>query len=194
MQIYLIRHPKPLDVLGLCYGRRDVAVGADETWIAAAAVRQTLSASVLQDAAIYSSPLSRCVLLARALATQLAPVVDHDLIEMDFGSWEGQAWDTVPRYQLDDWAQDLWGYRPGGGENANALAERWRQFVIRLRPMRRAAVVAVTHAGVIRVALAQAGRGTLSDLAQAPIEFGSVHCFAFPETASAPFDRVRVRA
>jgi alpha-ribazole phosphatase len=175
MQIYLIRHPKPVDVLGACYGRRDVAVGAEDTGAAALAVRQQLPASVLQNASIYTSPLSRCATLARDLAAPGVPIVDHDLIEMDFGSWEGRSWDAVPRGQLDAWSRDLWGYRPGGGENAQAVAERWNRFLIRLRRMNRENVVAVTHAGVIRVALAQVGRRDLGELAEAPVEYGAVH-------------------
>ena len=30
MHIYLIRHPPPIDVDGLCYGRLDVAVGEQD--------------------------------------------------------------------------------------------------------------------------------------------------------------------
>ena len=190
MQIYLIRHPKPLDVLGACYGRQDVAVGADETRAAAIVVRQQLPASVLQNAPIYTSPLSRCATLARALAAPGVPLVDHDLIEMDFGSWEGRSWDTVPREQLDGWAEDLWGYRPGGGENAQAVAGRWNRFLSRLHGMDRETVVAVTHAGIIRVALAQAGRRDLGELAEAPVEYGAVHALALSDCSVALAQRV----
>jgi alpha-ribazole phosphatase len=181
MQIYLIRHPKPVDVLGACYGRRDVAVGAEDTWAATLAVRQQLPASVLQNASIYTSPLSRCATLAGDLAAPGVPTVDHDLIEMDFGSWEGRSWDAVPREQLDAWSRDLWGYRPGGGENAQAVADRWNRFLNRLRRMNRETVVAVTHAGVIRVALAQAGRRDLADLTEAPVEYGAVHALVLSD-------------
>jgi alpha-ribazole phosphatase len=190
MQIYLIRHPKPLAVLGTCYGRLDAAVDADETCAAAIAVRQRLPASVLRNAPIYTSPLSRCATLARALAAPGVPIVDHDLIEMDFGSWEGRSWDTVPREQLDSWAQDLWGYRPGGGENAQAVAGRWDRFLSRLRSMNRETVVAITHAGVIRVALAQAGRRDLGELTEAPVEYGAVHALALSDCPAALARRV----
>jgi len=175
MRIYLIRHPKPLDVIGQCYGRRDVAVGAHDVSIAVTTVRQHLSASILHCAPIYTSPLSRCVTLARAIATRRAPAVEHDLIEMDFGSWEGQSWDDVPRDQLGAWAEDIWGYHPGGGENAHAVADRWRLFVNRMRLVSCDTVIAVTHAGIIRVALAISAPQALSELVRAPIGFGSIH-------------------
>ena len=190
MQIYLIRHPKPLAVLGTCYGRLDVAAGSDETCSAAIALRQRLPASVLQNAPIYTSPLSRCATLARALAAPGVPIVDHDLIEMDFGSWEGRSWDTVPREQLDGWAQDLWGYRPGGGENAQAVAARWNRFLSRLRRTNGETAVAITHAGVIRVALALAGRRDLGELAGAPVDYGAVHALALSDCSATLARRV----
>ena len=194
MQFYLIRHPKPLDVLGLCYGRKDVAVAATETSVAARSVRRQLPASLLQNTIVYTSPLSRCATLARALAPQCAQVVDQDLIEMDFGSWEGLAWNAIPQDQLDRWAQDLLCYRPGGGENAHAVTARWRSFVKRMRRTRCDTVVAVTHAGIIRVALAHATQRALSEVAHSRIEFASVHRLAVPDAEHALIKPLRFSA
>ena len=194
MQFYLIRHPKPLDVLGLCYGRKDVAVATTETSAAAVSVRQQLPPSLLQNTIIYTSPLSRCATLARALAPQYPQIVDQDLIEMDFGSWEGLAWNAIPQDQLDGWAEDLLCYRPGGGENAHAVTARWRNFVKRMRRTRCDTVIAVTHAGIIRVALAQAAQRALSEVAQLRIEFASVHCVAVSNAEHTSIKRPRVRA
>ena len=176
MNIYLIRHPKPSDVAGICYGRQDVAVSAEESLAVAGTVRQQFADPSLKSAPIFTSPLSRCTALARTLASPGEAVVDHDLVEMDFGSWEGRRWDAVPRDQLDGWAKDLWNYRPGGGESAQSVAERWRRFVTRIDATALETVVAVTHAGLIRIALAQAGRTPLAEIAQTPVDFGSVHC------------------
>jgi alpha-ribazole phosphatase len=116
--------------------------------------------------------LSRCAALAQALASPREAIVAAELIEMDFGSWEGRCWDAVPREELDRWAEDVWGYRPGGVESALDVAARWRQW---LEPIRHAgdAVIAVTHAGVIRVALAQGEALAATEWAQVEIEFGS---------------------
>ena len=176
MNIYLIRHPKPLNVAGTCYGRQDVAVSAEESLAVASALRQRLADQVLKSAPIFTSPLSRCAVLARELASPGEPSIDQDLVEMDIGTWEGRCWDAVPRDQLDGWARDLWNYRPGGGESAQSVAERWGRFVARIRATALETAVAVTHAGVIRVALAQAGRGRRSEIAQSSVGFGSVHC------------------
>ncbi|HME40243.1 MAG TPA: histidine phosphatase family protein [Steroidobacteraceae bacterium] len=178
MQIYLVRHPQPANVIGFCYGRQDVAVDAGSVARAAAEVRARIPVQVLQRARIFSSPLSRCVLLARELAVPREPVIAEELSEMSFGSWEGQAWDSVPRDQLDAWARDVWQYRPGGAESAALVAERWQRWAARVGRCGAEPVVAVTHAGVIRVALALARAGTSADAGslQAPVAFGSVHC------------------
>jgi alpha-ribazole phosphatase len=158
------------------------------------AVRRRIPASILRHAPIYTSPLSRCATLASALAESRTAVVADELIEMDFGSWEGMPWESVPRDELNGWAQNIWSYRPGGGENAKTLAARWQRWRDRVSRMHRSAVVAVTHAGIIRVALERAGRLALSDMVLAPIEFGSVHCIDVSDSLSAFPQEVEVPA
>jgi alpha-ribazole phosphatase len=183
MRLYLIRHPKPNATEGLCYGRLDVAVEPGLFATALAKVRQCIPVDILRETPIYTSPLSRCAVLARALAKPHTAVVAKELIEMDFGSWEGKSWNEVPREGLDNWARDIWRYHPGGGENARDLAIRWRRWYDRVALMRHEAVIAVTHAGIIRVALASAGRVAVGDLGRTSIEFGSVHCIDEAECA-----------
>jgi alpha-ribazole phosphatase len=97
-----------------------------------------------------------------------------DLCELDFGRWEGKAWDQVPRAELDAWARDVWEYRPGGGESARMLCARWMMWLEALHALRHEQVVVVTHAGVIRAALACAHNGCRDELLRADIPFGSV--------------------
>ena len=176
MRLYLIRHPQPNGADGVCYGRLDVAVDAALLAATLAEVRQRIPAAVLRQAPIYTSPLSRCADLANAMALPRTAVVAAELLELHFGSWEGRSWDEVPREELDHWSRDIWMYRPGGGENASTLAARWQRWRDRVSAAQADAAIAVTHAGVIRVALALAGRLPLHDFAGASIEFGSVHC------------------
>jgi alpha-ribazole phosphatase len=176
VQLYLIRHPRPSSATGLCYGRQDVAVDADSVVNAAAAVRDRIPRSDLECARIFSSPASRCVLLARELAAPREPSIAEDLVEMSFGSWEGRPWDRVPREQLDAWGRDVWHYRPGGVESAAMVAARWQRWASLVRLSGEGCAVAVTHAGVIRTALVGAGMLSAATFLQAPVEFGSVHC------------------
>ena len=47
MDIYLVRHPQPVDVDGLCYGRLDVAVTEQAIATAAEAVRAKIPGETL---------------------------------------------------------------------------------------------------------------------------------------------------
>jgi alpha-ribazole phosphatase len=175
MQVYLIRHPPPSDIEGLCYGRLDVAVKKQAIISTAESVSARIPGQSLASACVYSSPSSRCVGLARRLASPRKPTTAEDLIEMNFGRWEGLAWDAVPRDQLDAWVNDVWNYRPGGGESAEMVATRWSRWLDHVQRIGNGTVVAVTHAGVIRVALARSGQLDSSSAIEAPIPFGSVH-------------------
>jgi alpha-ribazole phosphatase len=157
MAFLLIRHLEPRGARGVCYGRRDLR--CDERTLAAeaAALRARLPESVPRDSAVFTSPLSRCRVLAQALAAPRAPTIADELIELDFGAWEGLRWDALPRDELDAWARDVWRYRPGGGESAAMVEERWRRWCARAAPFGLESVIAVTHAGVIRAALAASG-------------------------------------
>jgi alpha-ribazole phosphatase len=175
MHVYLIRHPKPIDADGLCYGRLDVAVTPQATAAAAAEVSAQISAEVLNGARIYCSPSARCLDLGRRIASPREPTPADDLMEMNFGQWQGLAWNTVPRAEIDAWANDVWGYEPGGGESARMVAARWQRWLDRLPRIDGGSIVAVTHAGVIRVALARSGRLGRACALEAAVPFGSVH-------------------
>jgi alpha-ribazole phosphatase len=176
MEIYLVRHPRPSRSEGLCYGRTDMPVDPDALATAVASVRSRIPAYVLRRAAIFTSPAPRCLGLARELAAPREPSVVEELHEMHFGAWEGVLWTSVPRVELDAWASDVWAYRPGGGESAAMVAARWRRWAARIAARiaeRDAPVIAVTHAGLIRVALSGASR--LGAELSLDVPFASVH-------------------
>ena len=148
----LLRHTRPLGAEGLCYGRTDLAPAASF------ADEFSCILSALPDVQrIVTSPLTRCLTLARALAEGRALPLDIDpqLIEMDFGTWENTPWDAVPRDQLDAWSADFLHARPHGGESVAMLAARTRAALDALTGPE--PVLAVTHAGVIKAALAISG-------------------------------------
>jgi len=174
MHIYLIRHPPPSGTDGLCYGRLEVAVTPQALDEAADAVSAQIPGETLDDARVYCSPSSRCVELARRIASPREPTPAEDLLEMNFGRWQGLAWNAVPREEIDAWAKDVWRYRPGGGESAEMVAARWQRWLSQLRNDG-GSVIAVTHAGVIRVALAHSGQWEHAAALEAVVPFGSVH-------------------
>lgn len=140
MILHLVRHPKPLIELGICYGRLDIA--AENPELTAVRLRAELPSGL----PVFSSPLRRCRDLACLLQPQ--PTLDVRLQEMDFGDWEGRAWDDIPRAEIDAWAADVAGYAPPGGESPDQLQRRALDFVAGLAVPE---AVIVTHAGVIRV-------------------------------------------
>jgi len=152
MLIYLVRHARPDGVEGICYGRHDVPVLPSATDSAARSLRSQIPEDVLSTAPVYSSPLTRCTVLAREIAGRRPVAVTPALRELDFGSWQGRSWNDIPGDELDAWAANLWHYAPGGGESARAAAQRWRSWVDSLLGQSLHSVVAVTHAGLIRVA------------------------------------------
>ncbi|MCC6001732.1 MAG: alpha-ribazole phosphatase family protein [Pararhodobacter sp.] len=154
MALILLRHTRPLNAEGLCYGRSDLRLAP---CFQAQAAR--LERELPPFARVLSSPLSRCLRLARAMAAArgVGVQVDERLVEMDFGRWEGQRWDMIPRAQLDAWAADLEGANPHGGERVADLAARSRaalQDAARGASRDGGPALVVTHAGVIKSALA----------------------------------------
>ena len=167
MRLHLIRHPPPEVAPGVCYGRSDLALAADAN-IVAARLRPKLPTNV----PLYSSPLQRCRQLADYLHP--APQFDDRLMEMDFGAWEMQTWQTIGRDALDAWAADPSGFAPPGGESPRQLMQRVADFYREIHMQSIAEAIVVTHAGVMK-ALCGLHRG-LADTAwmQLTFAYGSI--------------------
>jgi alpha-ribazole phosphatase len=144
VQLYLIRHPKPAIEAGICYGRSDLGLAEDASE-RAEALRSLLPAV----APLYTSPLRRCLELARAL--HAAPVVDARLLEMHFGAWEMRRWNEIPRAELDAWAADPVGFAPPGGESPMQMRTRVASLLAELPGV----AVVVAHGGVLRACAAE---------------------------------------
>lgn len=159
--IALIRHPPLLIAPGICYGRRDIAI-ADPASVAPIVARVKGIAG-----AVWTSPLHRCRIVADAIGPAR---VDARLIEMDFGTWDGMAWDAIPRAELDAWAADPLGFAPPGGESGAALVAQVTAFRNSLPPGDH---VVVAHGGPLKV-LAALLRGQPVDLLAPSPALGSV--------------------
>jgi alpha-ribazole phosphatase len=171
MQLHLIRHTTPAVASGVCYGRSDVDVAASFA-TEVQAIRDKISH--ITPAANYSSPLSRCSRLASSLELR---DTRHDarLMELDFGDWEMQAWEDIPREHLDRWGMAYTHTAPPGGETFIELHGRASAFLQeQLARHRGHDVVAVTHAGVIRALLADALNLSLAEVFRFHLDFGSV--------------------
>jgi probable phosphoglycerate mutase len=113
-------------------------------------------------AAVVSSPLSRCTATAAPIAAALGGVPvdsDPDLIECDFGDWEGRTFAEVREHwsaQLSAWL-DSPSVAPPGGESFRAVGVRVRRSVARLRDRYPGqTVVVVSHVSPIKLLLRDA--------------------------------------
>ena len=175
MILLLVRHTAVSGIDGLCYGRTEVAL-ADSFPAEAAAVRAALPPLPWT---LHASPAGRCRRLADSFGPPVA--IDARLRELDFGGWDGRAWDDLPRPALDRWCDDFVSTCPPGGESFSELAARAEAFVADLaRGDASATVVAVTHAGVIRALLAPRRGLALADAFSLAVPPGSVHSLDIP--------------
>lgn len=165
MRLYLIRHPQPEFVSGLCYGATDLSVASDEVDRVLAGVHALVPSRV----PVFSSVLQRCTLLAEPLAQLCgsgAAHLDARLVEMHFGRWEMQRWDAIPRAEFDAWADDLVDYRPGDGESVFQVAQRITAFLQDLLQTGGDEAIIVCHAGTIRLLLAWSPALSLREMAR----------------------------
>jgi alpha-ribazole phosphatase len=150
MKLWLLRHAAVTLPAGLCYGASDVPADAALTREAASAFAPLLP----QGTPVWVSGLLRAQQLAGALQAERpelgAARIDTRLNEMDFGTWELQRWDAVPRSAFDEWMADFAHHRFGGVESTQMLLYRVAAALGELRPATSTDVVWVTHAGVIR--------------------------------------------
>lgn len=179
MDLVLIRHPAPAIDAALCYGSTDVPLAGDagESALALAARLQALGAPL--PVHLVTSPLQRCARLAGGLAEKLgcAVHIDARLQEIDFGVWEGQRWDAIDRAELDAWAADLRHARMHGGESVAQFEARVGAWLARWRePMAPPAphVLAVTHAGVMRMIASLALGEPLEQTLKWPLEMAAI--------------------
>lgn len=163
MQVFLIRHPRPLIEAGICYGQLDV--DCEDPFPVAERLRSLLP----PDTPVISSPLCR----ARKLAEALDPKARTDarLCEISFGAWEGKAWNDIDRALLDSWANNILHFTPPGGESVAHLQERAIDFASSMTGLRTAVV---THAGIMRALIGHWRRLPTTEWTQLTFDFGSI--------------------
>ncbi|HEU5110297.1 MAG TPA: histidine phosphatase family protein, partial [Micromonosporaceae bacterium] len=111
---------------------------------------------------VVTSPLSRCTRTARLIATAAGGVpvtVEPDLIECDFGAWEGLTFAEVRERwpaELDTWLGDP-AVAPPDGESFRQVGKRVARVMARLRERPPGdTVVVVSHVSPIKLLLRDA--------------------------------------
>jgi broad specificity phosphatase PhoE len=155
-RLILLRHGSADGAGVRCAGRGEVfdpGLAPDGREQVAAAVRRLGRRFDL----VVSSPARRAV--ETASAWDLPVRIDERLAERSFGEWEGrpwaELWPTVPPAVLAD-PEAYAAFTPPGGEPLGAVAARVEAALRHLtaEPSRR--VLAVTHAGPLRLAIGSA--------------------------------------
>ncbi|WP_376771115.1 bifunctional RNase H/acid phosphatase [Rhizomonospora bruguierae] len=158
-RLVLVRHGKTAMTERRRYsGRGDVPLSAAGRVQARAAARR-VRALLPSITAVVSSPLSRCLQTAGAIAGDAEVTTDPDLIECDFGEWEGltfaEARERWPGEQ-EAWLRST-AAAPPGGESFQAVAERVRAAAARIRAAHPGgSVVVVSHVSPIKLLLRDA--------------------------------------
>lgn len=163
--IILMRHAETLGGKGRYVGTTDLALsesGRKQATALSGAVRG------LPVKALYTSPLGRARDTAAPVAAGLGleTTTLPELAEISLGEWEGRTFEEVRRNDPQAYearGQDFEGFRPPGGESFSDLAER-AIAALELMSAQPLPCLAVTHAGVIRVALCRALGLPLNDL------------------------------
>lgn len=179
-QVTLIRHPPPLfpGRGGICYGQLDLEVEEGTAQACCEQIRRHPRwPGLARSRHLWTSPLRRC----RWLAEALFPAgyrCDPRLAEIHFGEWEGRCWDDIPRHELDAWAHQPFDFAPPGGEAPRAVLARaldWLDDALSATQPGED-VVAVTHAGVMRLLWAEIKGRPLEEALNFKLAFGEVLC------------------
>jgi len=135
LRLILVRHPQTIwHAEGRYVGKADIPL--DDTGIRQAELVVSRLADVKLDA-VYSSPLSRCLLLANMVgeAHALDVTTDERLQEMDLGKWSGQKHDAVAEQDgetLRRWLEEPATVMLPGGESLLDVRERSTRPTCRL--------------------------------------------------------------
>jgi alpha-ribazole phosphatase len=173
MEIYLVRHTETSCEKGICYGQSDVALAEPYE----AAFKNILT-QLPFEAVIFSSPLQRCVTLAKYIQKNIKTISYHEdnrLMEMNFGDWEMQKWDAIAPEQLNPWMENFVSVRTSNGESFTELHQRIEDFLSEIKlKSSNSSLIIVTHAGAIRSFLCHHSALPLQDAFQNEVDFGQV--------------------
>lgn len=173
MEIYLVRHTETVCEKGICYGQSDIGIAEPFE-----SVFENILKQLPSEAIVFSSPLKRCVLLAKYIKDNIKTIScqeDKRLMEMNFGDWEMMKWNDILPEQLNPWMEDFVNVPASNGESFMELHNRVEDFLtdLTLKEINQPIVV-VCHAGIIRSILCHHTDLPLKDAFQNKVDFGEV--------------------
>jgi len=173
MKLFVIRHTSVAVESGICYGQADVHVAKtfeSEKDITAEQIRN------IHFDKYYSSPLSRCKILAENLFEKEHIIYDDRLKELNFGDWELKTWDDIyfdPEGKV--WMDNYQTFPTLNGESYPEMVKRVASFFKELKIEKSENVAIVAHAGVIRILKSLVDNQSIEELFKTfNPEYGSV--------------------
>ncbi len=170
MDIYFIRHTHVNLEQVTCYGQSNVDL-AETFENEVNNIRKIIPNSISIE--IYTSPLKRCVELAKKL-TNNSLILDDRLLELDFGEWELKKWNSIDKMALKNWTNNYINIPCPNGESYMDLYNRSIEFFDDLIKKGEIDTLVVTHAGVIRSIISYILKIPLENSFSVQLDFGSV--------------------
>lgn len=190
IRLLLVRHSSVQIEANHCYGQLNIAAQPQALLEAHDKLQAQLSPYMIDQ--VLCSPLQRCRQLASALG--IAPTVKYvnAIQEINFGQWEGQNWDDIPRSELQAWADNLEHFRLGNdGETVAEFHLRVRAFFANLCQNDRLqsqsteqTILCISHAGVIRSIIGQVEGMSTEQSMSLPVSMGSLSCIRIETNSS----------
>lgn len=166
---YLIRHTRPEISQGTCYGQTDIDI-KDNFEKKFKAVKNLLPSKNMP---VYSSPLKRCLKLAKFLCPKTVSV-DSRLKEINFGNWELKKWEEIPKDEIEPWYEDYIHVSPPCGESFESLYERVKDFYENTLSKQSGPCIVVAHGGPLRILVGLNQGLELNEMMDIQIGFGEV--------------------
>jgi alpha-ribazole phosphatase len=183
--LFLLRHgPTQGDGVTRYKGSTDVPLSSDGIQQCQSTARHMLASAHKPDV-IYCSPLSRAMVSAAQVAEPFAltPIVVPELVERNFGRWEGLSFAEVAAkypHDFDAWAKDPLSFSPIEGESTLEVHDRIMPAVEKLLARHEGGSVAImAHGGVNRVILCNYMKLSLEHIFRIEQDFACLNIIRF---------------
>ena len=164
MKLYIWRHPQPIAASGICLGQTDMAVDPRKLKRLANQIQRFVRVHKLPKV-IWVSPLQRSRKVGQILALQGFETRQSDkLSELNFGTWDGQAWPQIGKAQIDAWCDNFAEYNFETGESLTQLFARVEGW-LQARSNEQEPALVIGHAGWMNAAKILANHQPIPKLA-----------------------------
>lgn len=175
MKLTVVRHTKVDVPKGICYGVTDVPLA-----VTAPVEMEHITRELKQEQfdAVFTSPLSRCRLLASAIRPDQEQIVDSRLLELNFGDWEMESWQNIYESEYGKrWFDDYLHVQCFNGQSYMDLVHEMKDFIKELQQQNYNHVLIVAHAGIIRSLMSLTNQRNPLEIFDIPVAFGGIFTF-----------------